>query len=300
MPDPDHIAVIAALDPGLRAGLTARSTAKGLLHLAGHAGAIALCTALIGLQVPFWWVLLPIQGILLVFLFTLEHEATHRTPFAHDGLNDAAGRLCGLVLVLPFLWFRYFHHAHHRWTNQPGEDPELDGPLPTSRLQWLWHVSGLPYWGAQLRLMARLSLRQERRTYLPGTAMPRMVKEARGMVLLYAVALATLARTDVLLWIWIVPVLLGQPFLRLYLLAEHGDCAFVSNMLENSRTTFTNRLVRLLAWNMPYHAEHHAFPMVPFHQLPALHRAVAAHLQVTSPGYIAFTRAWLARHRGQA
>ena len=76
-------------------------------------------------------------------------------------------------------------------------------------------------------------------------------------------------QTAVLLWVWIIPALLGQPFLRLYLLAEHGCCAFVANMFENSRTTFTGPLVRFLAWNMPYHAEHHAFPTVPFYRLPA-------------------------------
>ena len=98
------------------------------------------------------------------------------------------------------------------------------------------------------------------------------------------------------LWLWLIPVLLGQPFLRLYLLAEHGDCPLVANMLENTRTTLTNAVVRFLTWNMPYHVEHHAYPAVPFHQLPALHREIRAHLYVTADGYARFTRAYLARH----
>jgi fatty acid desaturase len=48
---------------------------------------------------------------------------------------------------------------------------------------------------------------------------------------------------------------------------------------------------------MPYHAEHHSYPAVPFHQLPALHRAIRDHLKVTAPGYAAFTKAYLARRR---
>ena len=44
-------------------------------------------------------------------------------------------------------------------------------------------------------------------------------------------------------------------------------------MLENSRTTYTNALVRFLAWNMPFHAEHHAWPSIPFHALPRDQRA---------------------------
>ncbi|WP_246694633.1 fatty acid desaturase, partial [Mesorhizobium sp. M2D.F.Ca.ET.147.01.1.1] len=70
------------------------------------------------------------------------------------------------------------------------------------------------------------------------------------------------------------PALLGQPFLRLYLMAEHGRCPLVANMLENTRTTLTNWFVHKLAWNMPYHAEHHAYPGVPFHQLPEFHRLI--------------------------
>ena len=91
------------------------------------------------------------------------------------------------------------------------------------------------------------------------------------------------------LWLWLLPLLIGQPFLRAYLLAEHGLCPPVANMLENSRTTFTNRIVRFLAWNMPYHAEHHSYPNVPFHRLPAFHRLTQAHLKSTSDGYAEFT-----------
>lgn len=109
------------------------------------------------------------------------------------------------------------------------------------------------------------------------------------MLALYACAALSLLASPLLIWIWLLPLLLGQPFLRLYLLAEHGRCPFVANMLENTRTTFTNRLVRFLAWNMPYHTEHHTLPTVPFHKLPALHARMRDHLAVTAPGYAAFT-----------
>jgi len=94
--------------------------------------------------------------------------------------------------------------------------------------------------------------------------------------------------STVLLYVWLIPMLIGQPFLRLYLLAEHGRCAYVANMLENSRSTATNAIVRRLAWNMPYHAEHHSYPAVPFHKLPELNRLAAEHLVVTETGYARF------------
>ena len=112
---------------------------------------------------------------------------------------------------------------------------------------------------------------------------------------LYAlIAVLSLALHSTLaLEFWVIPALLGQPWLRLYLMAEHTGCALVPDMLANSRTTLTNGIVRFFAWNMPYHAEHHAFPAVPFHALPRLHQRLAPALKVVSPGYIAAQRSIL-------
>lgn len=293
----DHKAFLSSLPPEVKASLTAPSDRAGLRHLAGHLGLILGLQALIVAQVPGWWALMLPLGVALVFLFTLEHECTHRTPFATPALNDWVGRACGLVLILPFEWFRYFHLAHHRWTNLPGQDPELNGPKPETRAAWAWHVSGLPYWAGMARVTLDLARGRGAERYLPAPALPRIRAEARAMLALYALAAASLWLSPLLLWLWLVPVLLGQPFLRLYLLAEHGDCPQVADMFDNTRTTFTTALVRFLAWNMPYHTEHHVFPAVPFHRLPALHAQMRDHLRVTAPGYAAFTRAYLARRR---
>ena len=293
----DHKSWLAALPPEVKAELALRSDAAGLRHLALHFGLILACGAAIAVGVPGWWLLLPVQGVLIVFLFTLEHEATHKTPFAAPWLNEAAGHACGFLLLLPFLWFRYFHLAHHRWTNINGQDPELEGGKPETRTAWVWHVSGIPYWLAGARLIWGLALGKLRAPYLPAAALPRMTREARVMLAGYALVALSLAWSDLLFYVWLLPALLGQPFLRLYLLAEHGDCPRVADMFLNTRTTFTNRIVRFLAWNMPYHAEHHVAPAVPFHRLPDLHALMRDRLAVTAQGYTAFTRAYLARRR---
>lgn len=294
----DHKAWLAALPAADRAALAVRVNGPGLWHLAGHGGLIMALGAAIAAGVPGWWLLLPMQGVALVFLFTLEHEATHKTPFASEALNEAVGRVCGFLLLLPFGWFRLFHLAHHRWTNIEGRDPELEGGKPETLRACAWHVTGLPYWGAQGRLLWRLARGQERAAYLPPGALPRLRREARAMLAGYALCAASLWVTPVLLWVWLVPVLMGQPMLRLYLLAEHGDCPRVADMFLNTRTTFTTALVRFLAWNMPYHTEHHVAPQVPFHRLPALHARMRVHLGISERGYVAFTRAYLVRRRG--
>jgi fatty acid desaturase len=50
----------------------------------------------------------------------------------------------------------------------------------------------------------------------------------------------------------------------------------------------TNRAIKFLMWNMPYHAEHHAYPAVPWHALPALHQQIQVELKYTEESYLRF------------
>lgn len=286
----DHRDVIASLTNEERGRLTGKSNGPGMVQFSCHLGAIVVLGALIAARVPYWPVLMLPQGILIVFLFTLLHETVHRTAFETQWLNDAVARFCSLAIALPADWFRYFHFAHHRYTQDPEHDPELAFPKPETMRQYIVHVSGLPVWLGHFKTLWTNATGRCRDSYVPPKGLPKVRAEARAMIAFYAVVLLACLyfRSTLLLYVWIVPAMLGQPFLRLYLLAEHGRCPFVANMLENTRTTFTNWFVRKLAWNMPFHAEHHAYPGVPFHQLPAFHALIERHLKVTEAGYVRF------------
>ena len=86
-----------------------------------------------------------------------------------------------------------------------------------------------------------------------------------------AIVAALLFGWETPLVFWILPQFICQPFLRAYVLAEHTGCTHDRNGLTNTRTTLTNAAVRLLMWNMPYHAEHHLYPSIPFHRLADAH-----------------------------
>ena len=126
--------------------------------------------------------------------------------------------------------------------------------------------------------------------FIPEGARRRVTAEARilwaGFLLAATVSWAVDPLAPILFWL--VPALLGQPFLRPYLLAEHTSCPMVDDMLANTRTALTNRLVRRLAWNMPYPVEHHLFPAIPFYALPAVNAEVQDRLRAVAPGYWAF------------
>ncbi|NKB53485.1 MAG: fatty acid desaturase [Rhizobiaceae bacterium] len=291
----DHKTIIASLTAAQRTSLLQRSDAAGLKHFAAYLAAMALCTLLIVQQAPLQPLVVLMQGLFIVFLFTLLHETVHRTPFASESLNLWVGRFCGFLVFLGPEWFRYFHFAHHRYTHEPGRDPELASAKPETALQYLTYISGIPETFQRIRTLFRNAIYANRDAYVPIKGKTKVMKEARIQLALYGalIAASIALESTFLVWVWLVPFLVGGPFLRGYLLAEHARCPHVASMLENTRTTFTTPLVRFLAWNMPYHVEHHAYPAVPFYKLPEFHEVIRGEISYLQDGYVRFNRTYL-------
>lgn len=289
-----------ALPPPLLRALCRRSDRRGLRRLGAHAAllfcaatAVAVCNDTPALAPALW-----LYGVVLVFLFAPLHETVHRTAFRSRALNDAVAALCGLILLLPAGYFRVYHLAHHRHTADPARDPELTGGGgPQSLGAYLLAVSGLPLWRERVATLSRHALGRVAEPYLRDRP-ARITREARLHVAAYALLAAGGALYPafgaLLLLYWLLPLLLGQPLLRLLLLAEHRGCRRSADGLQNARTTYTHALVRLLAWNMSYHAEHHRYAAVPFFALPRLHALVAHRVAFRARGYRSFHRTLLA------
>lgn len=232
-----------------------------------------------------------LQGLCIVSLFHLLHECVHDTVFVPRWANRLLAFVCGFVLFLPSIWFRHFHFAHHRYTQQPGKDPELDAAKPETRRGWLLHVSGIPVWLSQWRLLVRSVVKPSNEPYIPESDRQSVRLEMWLMLLGYSLlfVVSVTMQSWMLVYVWLVPAILGQPFLRLYLLAEHAGCeSGSSNMFFNTRTVLSNPVLRWFTWNMPFHTEHHVYPTVPFHQLPRLHQMMKAHVATLEPGYVVF------------
>lgn len=274
--------------------LNRRTDRQGGVQCARHATLLAV-TATLVYAAGGWWLVpaMLAHGIALVALFAPLHEGTHRTVFRARWANRAVVWVAGLVLVLPPTWFRQFHLAHHRHTQDIEHDPELAKPKPRTLGEYLWSVSGLPFWYSAVLNLVRLALGHlASMEYVAARERWAAVREARIFLALYAaLAVGAVVFSSIIpLVYWLTPVLLGQPFLRLFLLAEHTGCSETQDGLTNTRTTLASAPVRRLMWNMPYHAEHHLYPSVPFHALPALHGDIKDHLRVVAPSYPAAHR----------
>ena len=281
-------------DPVELEPLVRKNNLRGLVQLSIHAGLIVLAGW--GLGAATHWavqcLMSMLLGIGLVFVFAPLHESIHKTAFRTRRLNAVVGGICGFIILLPPRYFQAFHMAHHRFTQVEGKDPELDVGKPETGSRYLWHVSGLPYWIGQVRTLCRLASGNADIHYIHRAKRPAVIREARGFLLGYTAVFTggmLFGLTEILVY-WVIPVLVGQPFLRLFLLAEHTLCPTDPNMLENTRTTVTNPLVRFLCWNMCYHVEHHVWPSIPFHQLARAHRLARPHIHFLATGYFSVNR----------
>lgn len=287
------------LDAPLLADLNRRSNAAGWRQVIGHASLI-LVSAAVWLQPSLGWGLrlpaLLLLGAGLAFGFCAMHECAHRTAFASRSACDAVAWWAGVVSFYNADFYRRYHQWHHRYTHQPGLDPELEDPPPSGPAAYLLELSGIPWWLGKLRGHWR-GLRGDFSgcPYIPAEAAIQVRDSIRRQFAVYGVLLlASLpAGNGLLLWVWLLPLALGQPLLRFVLLAEHGGCATSADGLQNTRTTLTLAPLRWLMWNMPFHTEHHLYPSLPFHALAAAHRAIAPRLGHLAPGYLAVHRHFL-------
>ncbi len=271
--------------------LSQKSDFAGLKRLVIHLLLIAITGTIVVLSLGSWWVwpAYILHGTVTVFLFCPLHETVHATAFRSRKLNSIVGAVTGFLLFLPAQYFKFFHFAHHRYTGDKQLDPEMTVSKPTTVRGYYWMMTGISsYWIPQFKLLFGHAAGRVNLHFIPSTKQRSIIVEARIHLIGYSVlAVGSITQESaILIHIWILPLLFGMIFLRGFLFAEHSGCETSDNMLQNTRTTISNPFVRLLTWHMPYHVEHHAFPSVPFYNLPNLHRFLQKYQPNTSSGYL--------------
>jgi fatty acid desaturase len=284
----------ALLDGADLARFGQRSDRSGAVQLAAHLGCMSATGLLVWLATPFWYLLVPamaLHGFTIVTLFAPMHECVHRTAFRSPVANDVVGWLAGVGGFYNSTFYWYFHSWHHRYTQDPARDPELAFPKGSNLLGYVKEIGSVNFWVRRAIDYPALALCRVRLPFIPDTARRRIAMSMSAQLLIYlAGAVSIVMGYTAVLYFWFVPVLLAQPFLRAVLIAEHTGCSLDGDGLTNTRTTLTWLPIRLLMWNMPYHAEHHSYPAIPFHQLPAVHLKMRQSLAHIAPGYVAANR----------
>uniref|UniRef100_B8HS19 Fatty acid desaturase n=1 Tax=Cyanothece sp. (strain PCC 7425 / ATCC 29141) TaxID=395961 RepID=B8HS19_CYAP4 len=300
-----HLKPSPVLSVQALAELNQRSDAKGWQQLAAHLLVMVASGTIWGISWGIGWgnwaVAVPavvIYGFSLASMFAALHECVHRTAFANQAINDRVAWLAGVLSFYNSDFYRRYHKWHHRYTQIPGKDPELEDARPTNWFTYVWILSGIPWWIGKVRGHLRAARGQfEGCPYISETARTEVMRSTWAQLAVYGagIGLSLAVQQPWFITYWVLPLAVGQPILRAILLSEHTGCTLDDNPLSNTRTTLTLWPMRLLMWNMPFHAEHHLYASIPFHALPIAHEKVADKLTQLAPGYLAVQRQLIAR-----
>jgi fatty acid desaturase len=210
------------------------------------------------------------------------HECGHGTAFKTQWKNNAVYQIaCFMMIRNPVVW-RWSHSRHHTDTIIVGRDPEIITPRPPELLKVALNFFGLldapQALGAMLRYAAG-RLTEAEKDFIPESERHNVVAVARIWMAIYAAVLVGCVLTRSILPLMLIgmPRLYGAWHHVLTGLTQHiGLAEDVLDHRLNCRTVYMNPFSRFVYWNMNYHVEHHMFPMVPYHALPALHREIIA------------------------
>ena len=282
----------ALLPRSVLADLNTGSDRPGMIRIFSHLLTIGIggwLWAQVGLPVLLRLLGLLASGIGLATAFAPLHECCHRTAFRSRSVNDAVAWCAGLLCFYNSTFYRRYHQWHHRYAHQIGLDPELEDGFPTTRFAYVLEISGWNWWIGKIRGFYQLLFGDlSGLAYLNPEVIPQIRRSVRWQFTIYgALALVSVLNgSGFLFWNWLLPLAVGQPFLRLAMLAEHSGCSFGADGTTNTRTTLTNPVVAWQMWNMPFHAEHHLYASLPFHSLPSAHRWIGPELKHLDPGYL--------------
>lgn len=219
-------------------------------------------------------------------LAILMHESAHGLLFQRRRVNDFVGQaFAAAPLMLSLYSYQRGHLKHHRAPMAP-DDPVATvfsiGDYPISRSQLAFRLaldlSGVGYFVSVVRFLSG------GRRLLPGGA---AVKTRRPFVLssilvANGILLGSLwlaGHAGAYVGLWILPALTLLPFFgRMRAIMEHAGYGYSADQRLNARTIVRPNWQTFFfgPHAIHYHIEHHAYVQVPFYNLRAVHRAMAA------------------------
>ena len=272
--------------------LLVRRDVPGILHIGAWLAAVA-ATAWVLFETWGQWLVVPVllvHGAVLGFSYAASHEAAHGTAFSSKWLNETVFYLTSFVFGEEPMYRRYSHGRHHAYTWHSAFDTQMPYRNPLTLRRYLRETLGVvPLWENMLT-MVRLSggsLSESEREFVPAARVNQMIWGARVFLVGY------LAIVTVAAWLGSVYLVVaffggrvaGQWVVQLFINSQHMCMREeIADHRYSTRSMACGPLTRLMYWNMNFHIEHHLYPGVPFHSLPAVNRLVASQLPVPSRG----------------
>ncbi len=272
----------AVVDRKQLKALMKRSDAKSLRHLGLWLG-LLIVSGIAGLLTwgTLWCIpAFAVYGVLYSGGDHRAHELSHGTPFKTRWLNEFFYHLAAFMALHEGVYWRWSHSRHHTDTLRVGLDPEIAVPRPPDiggmLLDFFFIKSGIVQVGYIVQ-HAFGCLSENGAHFVPDAERSKVFWLSRAYVAVFVtVIVACIVSHSFLPAMFVVlPRFYGGPLSQLFNLTQHtGLEEDILDHRLNTRTFLMNPVFRFLYVNMNYHVEHHMFPMVPFYNLPQLHKMI--------------------------
>jgi fatty acid desaturase len=255
---------------------------------------VSLISLTLFLPLPYWIVPSLLLGLAYAHAVELQHQCLHNTAYRSRRWGRFVGVLLGLPSLVSFSDYQNSHLKHHRLLGTP-EDKEFFNyayqklnsfPALITHLWMVRHyrdVVGYIFNSALGKLV-----RKDQATL-------KMAKKIRSEYQLMAVFILAMVLVTIFfdatlfLKLWLIPLLVAVPTHALIELPEHIGCnTTIGDVLVNTRTIKTNKLLVWFVNGNNYHVEHHWLPAVPNDKFPELHNYVASRITYAEISYRSF------------
>jgi fatty acid desaturase len=241
-----------------------------------------------------------VNGAFLAFLFThigfLMHDAGHHQIFRSAARNELASLICANLLVgLSSSWWNDKHNRHHANPNQLDLDPDIDFPVvafsedQALAKRWPWRaiVRYQAFLFFPLLLLEAFSLRVGAVEHLLRGRAKRPWLEGSLLALHYALYVGAIVALRGATPAALAFVVANQALAGLYtgavfapnhkgmeLFERDTKASFLERQVLSARNVRPGRITDFLYGGLNYQIEHHLFPGLPRHHLPAAHGIV--------------------------
>lgn len=231
-----------------------------------------IATAVVMLYANSWLTYFPgyiVIGMLIYGMANIMHEGVHGTLFRFRRWDRWYGFLMGMPAMFPLTAYGIYHLLHHKYNRTERDPNEFANITKDRRLLslffYVWIVLGIFISSVRLPYVAiKHATPIERR---------RILVEYCILLLVLAAVLGASWQQGYLVevaHVWIVPLVIAAFLGNVRGWAEH-ELTVPGNLLTETRTVTSNRLLSFLNLNQNYHVEHHLFPGVPWYNLPKVH-----------------------------
>jgi len=238
------------------------------LSVACFAGLLSLTWLAMMESIPFWLASAG-NGILIYFLFSVVHDALHRSVSKFSWFNELLGHISIFFFapLAPFSLARWIHMQHHRFTNDSKHDPDHFA----HKLDWLTPLRWLNLDSYYTIFFLKQESEEVRRKYGARVIFQLILVVS---LILSAAYLGYLLEVIVL---FIIPTRISSFLtLAMFVYLPHVPFSHTSMVDEYQASSIRSGWEWLLTPLMVYqnyHLMHHLYPRAPFYRMLALWNA---------------------------